>query len=567
MRAPMWRMIPWRAKLARTRCSKFLSAGVNGSIGSPDSAAFLQAPGTILDVNVNVNLPARTRIGTFIATHGDRHRKDLRPRHPAPQATRPTPGPRTGRSAAGACGVLATLRADCHSHPSSCLIARTGRVLNNGGSHGRATPPGGAPDQFETGTAGAKLERIKTMKKVLYGTTALATAALIAGAVTEAAAAERIQIRVSGFHQQWVVGLDQDLNDGDAGRVQQGFKVSTMDQKTNTEICFVGETTLDNGITVGVNVQIEAFGSQGSRHIDESFLYVSSPQFGRLQLGAKDSAARLLAVKGPNGGISIDDGDVMNLQMYANTAGTGVQTLPTTNKDVASDSNRVTYFTPRYFGFQAGVSWSPHVGEGRNTTNNPEYGTRNIFHDSIEAGLNYRGVFQGVGIQLSTGVINANAQRGQVPALDPSISEGSWFAYQVGGNLSYAGFTVGGAFQQVTSGRVQVAGAGNADFSLRGGAWSAGASYEVGPYLAGVTCGQGKRAGFTAAGAGELKSLQCALSGAYTLGPGIRLVGGFFLFDDDAQNPNTGIAAVDSTIANTSDTSGWGGAIGITTSF
>ena len=34
------------------------------------------------------------------------------------------------------------------------------------------------------------------------------------------------------------------------------LKLSTIDQKTNSEICFVGQTTLDNGISVGVQVEL-----------------------------------------------------------------------------------------------------------------------------------------------------------------------------------------------------------------------------------------------------------------------------------------------------------------------
>jgi outer membrane protein OmpU len=142
---------------------------------------------------------------------------------------------------------------------------------------------------------------------------------------------------------------------------------------------------------------------------------------------------------------------------------------------------------------------------------------------------------------------------------------GSWFGYSLGAQATMAGFTVGGAFRQITSGRDTPTPALIADLrSVRSSVWSAGARYEIGPYAAGVSCIRGTAVGWQAAGTGDIKHLNCTLSGTYTLGPGIRLIGGFFLFDDEAETP-AGPAA--GTIANTSDTDGWGGVIAITTNF
>jgi hypothetical protein len=79
-----------------------------------------------------------------------------------------------------------------------------------------------------------------------------------------------------------------------------------------------------------------------------------------------------------------------------------------------------------------------------------------------------------------------------------------------------------------------------------------------------VSCISGEGVGFIASGTGDLEHLNCAVSGTYTLGPGIRLIGGLFLFDDEAETP-VGPAAA--TIRNFSDTDGWGGTIALTASF
>jgi hypothetical protein len=68
-----------------------------------------------------------------------------------------------------------------------------------------------------------------------------------------------------------------------------------------------------------------------------------------------------------------------------------------------------------------------------------------------------------------------------------------------------------------------------------------------------LPCIRGRQVGFQAEGTGDLKHLVCALSGTYTLGPGIRLIGGFFYFDDEAETPAGPSASL---ISATSDTDG-----------
>jgi predicted porin len=147
------------------------------------------------------------------------------------------------------------------------------------------------------------------------------------------------------------------------------------------------------------------------------------------------------------------------------------------------------------------------------------------------------------------------------------VDPGTMFGYSFGGQLTFGGFTVGGAFRKITSGRdTPIVGTTRiADQrSLQSSVWSAGGRYEIGPYAAGVACISGEAVGWQAAGTGGLEHFNCTLSGTYTLGPGIRLIGGLFLFDDKAENPAGPATA---TIRNTSDTDGWGGTIALTASF
>jgi predicted porin len=306
--------------------------------------------------------------------------------------------------------------------------------------------------------------------------------------------------------------------------------------------------------------------------IDETFLFLESDRMGQFKLGVEDSVADLLHVASPNGGVSVDDGDVINVGMYVDTSGAQSVILSSTSLGDMStpggirnaDANRIMYTTPRYAGFQAGISYAPQAAEDSNTTNNPNYGILNSngrYHDSVEGGLNYREAFGGVGVQLSGGVryMNQTQELSAFAGVDP----GTMFGYSLGGQLTFGGFTVGGAYRKITSGH-DLPAAGLDQRSLKSDVWSAGARYEIGPYAAGLSCISGEAVGFETAGTGDLEHFNCAVSGTYTLGPGIRLIGGLFLFDDEAETP-VGPAAA--TIRNTSDTDGWGGTIALTASF
>ncbi len=412
------------------------------------------------------------------------------------------------------------------------------------------------------------------MKKVLLATTAIATSGLVTGGLAgprDAAAAERIAIEVHGYHQQWVVGTSQDFNDTDLGRTRQGYKLSTVDQKTNSEICFVGQTTLDNGISVGV--QVELLASTDDAMIDETFLFLESDRYGQLTLGVKDNAAELLHVASPDGGVSVDDGDVNTLEMYIDTSAavTGI-TGSTSLGDVFGDTNRLIYITPRLAGLQAGVSYAPNAGEDSATTNNPNYGCGlnvvtacepNGYNNQIAGAVNYSETFNGIGVQFSAGISHNNQVRAIAVDLPNEIDAGSVFGYSLGGQVTFSGVTLGGGFKQITSGRGYTD-SGDDLYSLRGHSWSAGGRYEVGPYAAGLSCIRGRQVGFQSKETGDLKHLVCAVSGTYLLGPGIRLIGGVFFFDDEAETPAGPSATL---IGETSDTSGWGGTLAITTSF
>ncbi len=70
-----------------------------------------------------------------------------------------------------------------------------------------------------------------------------------------------------------------------------------IDSKQDSEIHFLPSITLDNGLKIGANVQLEGF--QGGDQIDESFLFIDG-SFGRVLLGSENSAGYLMHYGAPD---------------------------------------------------------------------------------------------------------------------------------------------------------------------------------------------------------------------------------------------------------------------------
>lgn len=417
------------------------------------------------------------------------------------------------------------------------------------------------------------------MKKFLYATTALASVGMIAGAASDAAAAERIRLGLSGYHQQWGVYANQDIDTPKVGAQRRQIKTVPFDQKHNSEVCVIGETTLDNGLTIGINVQIEA--NTSADQIDESYLYVQHPNFGQLIIGDENNAGYLLHVTAPDGGINWDSGDMINNDFWVNTTGQSYYNtaLGTTNlRFNDNDSGKFTYITPRFFGFQAGYSFIPQLEPFGGDCNSSVYFAfpastfgasggancgSNQFKNGSAAGLNYREKFGDFGVQASLGAMYAfSGQTGntRAPATGAITQQfgTNLFAWNLGAQFSYAGFSLGGAYNSAPNRNVIVSGTGAGANSMQSNSWTVGANYEWGPYVVGLGYMKGETRGNLIQSTNWTRLDQANISGTYVLGPGIRWVGGFFYYDIDAQNQRKGLGH---------NNDGWGFATGLKLGF
>jgi len=257
------------------------------------------------------------------------------------------------------------------------------------------------------------------MKKILLAGSAMAAFGF-AGA---AQASEPITLSLGGYMEQWAGFADSD--DGDEAK--NAFQ-------SDSEVYFDGETILDNGIQVGAHIELEA--ETSSDQIDEQFLYLSGG-FGRFEIGKNDSVADSMSITAPAvGPVGVNDGDMTSWTDSVSL----IDTVPS-----SGDQNRVTYFTPSFGGFQAGVSYA-------------DQGTTNGDFDTEVATVDGDEVIGGFQSDSSGGDMNivsaAVAYSGDFDGFSLSVSaegenygEGNW--YGIGANIGFGAFTVGSSWGHV----------------------------------------------------------------------------------------------------------------------
>ena len=115
------------------------------------------------------------------------------------------------------------------------------------------------------------------MRKVLLGTTAMVAAGMLASAPS-AIAAEKLQLGLGGYMEQW---FGYTAQDGMSGQDFSGFN-----QIMDPEVYFRGSTELDNGLTIGVDVQLEG-NTQNSDH-DRRILHDDQRQLRPVRPGCQE---------------------------------------------------------------------------------------------------------------------------------------------------------------------------------------------------------------------------------------------------------------------------------------
>jgi hypothetical protein len=380
------------------------------------------------------------------------------------------------------------------------------------------------------------------MKKVLYGTTALVAAGVMGAGSADA----KISLGLGGYMNTFFSVAS--INESDT---------STQDYNptgvfSDGEVHFKGEYKHDNGITFGANVQLEMFGTANTGDtIDEKYAYVDG-DFGRIVAGSENSAAYIMHYAAPNVGLPVNSGwQTVFIPIPSGMAGVNRSPLGSTYLDYGNDDNTLTYYTPRFWGFQVGLSYTPSVvgnGDGKNFP--VEADTETEYNNGFAVGVNYVEDFNGFGVAISGGYRYATVGDS---LNDPPSGTGAddYQSVSAGLNLSYAGFTIGGSYGNEIEGK-QVCppnGGNNGTCtagvvsSTEGFAWDVGVSYEFGPWAFGVTYFHGQDEGLLAdKDQDELDSVTGGVS--YALGPGISARAGVMWTDwqQESGDNQSGIA-------------------------
>lgn len=344
------------------------------------------------------------------------------------------------------------------------------------------------------------------MKKVLLASTAIVGGALVAapamaGNVT-AGDNYSVSIRGAFWHQMYLI--DDDFGSAGYGR-GYGFGVGEAEVHVNAR------ATADNGMKYGVTLELNA--NEDDRNdtngADEAYAQISGDNWGTIQLGMNDGAFNQMKIGSFNtnksgvgtlGGVTalatslhVNDLPAYLVRADAESVGEG-----------PADASKITYFSPRFSGFQLGVSHTPDAGYyGRNRDTDNDGNVEKIW----DLGVNYVGKFDDVGVSLA-----ALYQTGERETATGAAATEDLSIWQVGALVSFSGLSVGADYRDNGE---------NAAGADAGTWWSVGAGYSTGPWGidAHYALGEVDVAG------GENSYTRYGIGASYAVAPGWRLTG------------------------------------------
>jgi hypothetical protein len=379
------------------------------------------------------------------------------------------------------------------------------------------------------------------MQRALLAGTALAAVGILA-AGPAVAEDKPISMSVGGYFYAYYAYASQDDGAGEPGYQRRSHGLFR-----EAEVFFNGRTKLDNGLIVAVEVQLEA--EDCNDQIDESYIYFES-KYGRLQIGSDDSAPEKMYYGAPSvaAGLGVTD---PTFGFFNGGAGSALIVSDAQPGNISGDREKLSYFTPRFSGFQVGLSYTP---EGCEEGDVAAYASRcggsyrgmvaegasapaNTLQDIVEIAANYVNKFGDVSVA-------AFGSYGRGDTQNPGVGREDRTEWGLGAQLGYAGFSVGGAYRRDDRGI-----SSNGDQTD----WNVGVGYATGPWA--FSLGYGAASQEQTAG-GEDKFALVELAARYNLGPGIELAAAIQRFDIE-----------DSAGAAANENAGWAVAVGTALKF
>ena len=401
------------------------------------------------------------------------------------------------------------------------------------------------------------------MKKTLYGTTAIVALglAIVAAAPASAQApaqgfsSTNFQFTVGGIARGFVGGVSQSqvgsytANGTATPTAGSSGNLQSFDVQRDYRLDFTARATLPNGMVASAVAQFIPLSGPYSTSVGvESSIrrnWVSlQSAFGDVRIGAMDNVAMQMVQRSMD---AFTAGSVTNAGKAVNDYTTrpnvfGTDDVFATNMRVYDRSaEKIAYFSPRIEGFQVGVNYTPEASKDRNS--GLATGTGGVYQRGWAAAGNYVNTFGAVGVRASVQYLEWTAPRnnvgGGVTLKDPSV-------WGVGGGITYMGFDLGGSYakysdiaNQPSNNPIRLDAAGTAvatntaRFLADVRVFELGLGYTFGPARVSVNYFNGesdtvKNAPTTTTtaaltGAGKDKLHAGAISGSYTMGPGVSI--------------------------------------------
>ncbi len=326
------------------------------------------------------------------------------------------------------------------------------------------------------------------MKKNLLTSTALVGTAALFGGVAGAAEAPTWKLTGNANFQFYWVDQDETLvtkRTITGGGSVTVFKTKTLPQDHDwyfgvdeAELQLNVSGTADNGLNYGFKIELNA-NTTDDTMADEVRLQFSGG-WGTLQMGDEDGAEDIMNYGGENlmgatGGFDGDQDDYLFrvittkrdsvapttfLWLAWGTSNTrGAPMYPTIAGDT-SDQTKISYFSPRFSGFQVGASLTPTPNNGDDFKEDGDW------ENHIGIGANYDNSFGGVRVRASA-VYSAASQTGTGTE---DIS-----AWSVGGIVGFGPFSLGANYTDNGESGMPTASGWESSY------WNVAASFETGP--------------------------------------------------------------------------------------
>jgi outer membrane protein OmpU len=348
------------------------------------------------------------------------------------------------------------------------------------------------------------------MKKLLLVSTAIAGVAMMSSPASAA-----LKMDLGGYFDGYGVYAD---NNPAAGTDLHQYTI-----RQQSDVFVNGEATLDNGLTVGAHTDL-AIGNDTKSgdvdtgtnvvHLNQEYAY-GSGGWGRVNFGVSDGAAYLLQVAAPSADSNVDGIRTSIQDLVPTTVATDprLNTLLGNNQtsinafgaasvadlgyaqDDFRQTDRLTYLTPKFNGFQAGASFAPTPGiqsaTGAPTTEDAAAVVDGAasFKNLWEAGARWDGEFQGVAGSLGAGYSGSSLDdtNPTETAGNVNLTDGikTW---NVGGNLAMSGFSLGAVYKESKVDEEALPQAAHLiDGTVEDKLWDAGLGYDNGPYHLGAS--------------------------------------------------------------------------------